>query len=309
MIVALAGGVGGARLANGLAACLPPDELLVIVNVGDDFDHFGLPICPDLDTVCYTLAGLNDPQQGWGLAGESWSFMAAIRRLGGEDWFNLGDRDLATHVMRRLLLEQHSLSEATRQIAEKLGVRHRVAPATDDRLRSIIDSDEGRLAFQDYFVRRRAAPVFRAICFDGVDEARPSAAFAAALDDPALDAIILCPSNPVLSLAPILAIQGVRERLCQSPAPVVAVSPFIGGSAVKGPAAKILEELGISRDPLGLASYFGDVLDGLVIDQADADSPRPDIPVLVTETLMRDDAGQKRLAADVLDFTRQLRDR
>lgn len=309
MIVALAGGVGGARLANGLAACLPPDELLVVVNVGDDFDHFGLPICPDLDTVCYTLAGLNDPQQGWGIAGESWNFMAAIGRLGGEDWFNLGDRDLATHVMRRLLLEQHSLSEATRQIADKLGVRHRVAPATDDRLRSIIDSDEGRLAFQDYFVRRRAAPVFRAISFDGVDEARPSAAFDAALDDRALDAIILCPSNPVLSLAPILAIQGVRERLCQSPAPVVAVSPFIGGSAVKGPAAKILEELGISRDPLGLASYFGDVLDGLVIDQADADSPRPDIPVLVTETLMRDDAGQKRLAADVLDFTRQLRDR
>lgn len=309
MIVALAGGVGGARLANGLAACLLPDELLIVVNVGDDFEHFGLPICPDLDTVCYTLAGLNDPQQGWGLAGESWNFMTAIGRLGGDDWFNLGDRDLATHVMRRLLLEQHSLSETTRQIATKLGVAHRVAPATDDRLRSIIDSDEGRLAFQDYFVRRRAAPVFRAITFDGVDKARPSAAFDAALDDPDLDAIILCPSNPVLSLAPILAIQGVRERLRQSRAPVVAVSPFIGGTAVKGPAAKILEELGISRDPLGLADYLGDVLDGLVIDRADADSSLPDIPVFVTETLMRDEAGQKRLATEVLDFVRQLRDR
>lgn len=309
MIVALAGGVGGARLANGLAACLLPDELLIVVNVGDDFEHFGLPICPDLDTVCYTLAGLNDPQQGWGLAGESWNFMNAIGRLGGDDWFNLGDRDLATHVMRRLLLEQHSLSETTRQIATRLGVAHRVAPATDDRLRSIIDSDEGRLAFQDYFVRRRAAPVFRAIAFDGVDKARPSAAFDAALDDPDLDAIILCPSNPVLSLAPILAIQGVRERLRQSRAPVVAVSPFIGGTAVKGPAAKILEELGISRDPLGLADYLGDVLDGLVIDRADADSSLPDIPVFATETLMRDEAGQKRLATEVLDFARQLRDR
>lgn len=306
MIVALAGGVGGARMANGLAACLPAEDLLVAVNVGDDFEHLGLPICPDLDTVCYTLAGRNDRERGWGLANESWAFMAAIRELGGEDWFNLGDRDLATHVIRRTLLESHSLSEATQRIAERLGIVHRIVPATDDRLRSIIHSDEGALAFQDYFVRRRAAPVFQAISFDGAETARPSPAFATALDDPALEAIILCPSNPILSIAPILAIGDVRDRLRRSTAPVVAISPFIGGQAVKGPAAKILEELGIPRSPQGLIDCLGDIVDGLVIDNSDAAAPRPDMPLLVTDTLMRDDGDQKRLAGEVLAFARAL---
>jgi len=307
MIVALAGGVGGARMANGLAACLPPNDLLVVVNVGDDFEHLGLPICPDLDTVCYTLAGLNDRERGWGLAGESWNFMAAIRDLGGQDWFNLGDRDLATHIMRRTLLETLSLSDVTRHIADRLGIAHRIVPATDDRLRSIVYSEEGALAFQDYFVRHRAEPVFRSIRFEGAEAARPSPAFAAALDDPALEAIILCPSNPILSIAPILAIGDVRDRLRRSPAPVVAVSPFIGGDAIKGPAAKIFKELNIPCNPQGLVDCVGDVVDALVIDSVDAAAPCPDLPVLVTDTLMRDDADQQRLAREVLAFARSLK--
>lgn len=307
MIIALAGGVGGARMANGLAACLRPEDLLVVVNVGDDFEHLGLPISPDLDTVCYTLAGLNDRERGWGLAGDSWNFMAAIRELGGEDWFNLGDRDLATHIMRRSLLETHSLSDVTRHISERLGIVHRIVPATDDRLRSIVHSDEGALAFQDYFVRRRAEPVFKSIDFDGAEAARPSPAFAAALDDPDLEAIILCPSNPILSIAPILAISGVRDRLRRSPAPVLAISPFIGGEAIKGPAAKIFKELNIPCSPQGLISCLDDVVDALVIDHADAESPGTGLPTLATDTLMRDDAGQKRLAGDVLAFARSVR--
>ena len=294
-------------MANGLAACLRPEDLLVVVNVGDDFEHLGLPISPDLDTVCYTLAGLNDRERGWGLAGESWNFMAAIRELGGEDWFNLGDRDLATHIMRRSLLEAHSLSDVTRHISERLGIVHRIVPATDDRFRSIVHSDEGALAFQDYFVRRRAEPVFRSIDFDGAEAARPSPAFAAALDDPDLEAIILCPSNPILSIAPILAISGVRDRLRRSPAPVLAISPFIGGEAIKGPAAKIFKELNIPCSPQGLISCLDDVVDALVIDHADAVSPGTGLPTLATDTLMRDDAGQKRLAGDVLAFARSVR--
>ncbi|MGC6329052.1 2-phospho-L-lactate transferase [Rhizorhabdus sp. FW153] len=307
MIVALAGGVGGARMAHGLAACLPPDDLLVVVNVGDDFEHLGLPICPDLDTVCYTLAGRNDRERGWGFAGESWSFMAAIRDLGGEDWFNLGDRDLATHIIRRTLLETQSLSDVTRHIADRLGIAHPIVPATDDRLRSIVHSEEGVLAFQDYFVRRRAEPVFTSIRFEGAEAARPSPAFDAALDDPALEAVILCPSNPILSIAPILAIGDVRDRLRRSPAPVVAVSPFIDGDAIKGPAAKIFKELHIPCNPQGLISCLGDVVDALVIDGADAAASCPDLPVLVTDTLMRDDAGQQRLAREVLAFARSLK--
>jgi LPPG:FO 2-phospho-L-lactate transferase len=307
MIMALAGGVGGARMANGLAACLPPEDLLVVVNVGDDFEHLGLPISPDLDTVCYTLAGLNDRERGWGLAGESWNFMAAIRELGGEDWFNLGDRDLATHILRRTLLETQSLSEVTRHICERLGIVHRIVAATDDRLRSIVHSDEGTLAFQDYFVGRRAEPAFRSIDFDGAEAARPSPAFAAALDDPDLEAIILCPSNPVLSIAPILAIGDVRDRLRRSPAPVLAISPFIGGEAIKGPAAKIFNELNIPCSPQGLISCLGDVVDALVIDHADAESSGTGLPTLATDTLMRDDAGQKRLASEVLAFARSVR--
>jgi LPPG:FO 2-phospho-L-lactate transferase len=307
MILALAGGVGGARLAKGLAAVLAPDQLSIIVNVGDDFEHLGLLVCPDLDTVCYTLAGVNNAAQGWGLEGESWAFMDALGKLGGETWFNLGDRDLATHVIRKGMLGQETLSAITAHLAGKLGIAHRIAPMSDDPVRSIVDTDEGELAFQHYFVRRRAAPRFRSIRFEGIEAARPSPAFLAALGDPALEAIVFCPSNPVLSIAPILALPDIRARLEARTVPIVAVSPFIGGQAVKGPAAKIMEEIGIATTPAGLASYYGGLLDGIVIDHQDGDARVPGVALHVTDTLMRDLDDQRRLAMETLAFARSLR--
>jgi LPPG:FO 2-phospho-L-lactate transferase len=307
MILALAGGVGGARLAKGLAAELPPERLSIIVNVGDDFEHLGLLVCPDLDTVCYTLGGVNNAAQGWGLEGESWAFMDALGKLGGETWFNLGDRDLATHVTRTGMLGRATLSEITAHLARKLGIAHKIAPMSDDPVRSIVDTDEGELAFQHYFVRRRAAPVFRSIRFEGIEKAKPSPAFLAALDDPALEAIILCPSNPVLSIAPILALPGVRARLEARKVPIVAVSPFIGGQAVKGPAAKIMEEIGVATTPTGLSDYYRGLLDGIVIDHADGDASVPGTALHVTDTLMRDLDDQRRLASETLAFARSLR--
>ena len=307
MILALAGGVGGARLARGLAAILPEEKLTVAVNTGDDFEHLGLLVCPDIDTVCYTLAGVNDPVQGWGLAGESWAFMDALGGLGGEDWFRLGDRDLATHVLRTAMIGRQSLSEVTAVLARRMGVIHHVVPMSDDRVRTIVDTDEGVLAFQHYFVRRRAEPRFRSIRFDGIETAMPSPGLLAALDDPALDAIILCPSNPVLSIAPILALPGLRTRLAGRGVPIVAVSPFIRGRAVKGPAAKIMAELGIAPTPAGLAGWYDGLLDGIVIDRADAEEGDAGILRLVTRTLMRTPDDQRRLAEESLAFARSLR--
>ena len=306
MILALAGGVGGARLARGLAAVLPPEKLNIIVNVGDDFEHLGLLVCPDLDTVCYTLGGVNNEAQGWGLQGESWAFMDALGKLGGETWFNLGDRDLATHITRKAMLGRESLSTITAFLAGKLGIAHKIAPMSDDPVRSIVDTDEGELAFQHYFVRRRAEPRFRSIRFEGVEQASPSPAFLAALGDPSLEAIILCPSNPVLSIAPILALPGIRARLDARKVPIVAVSPFIGGHAIKGPAAKIMAEIGIATTPAGLASYYGGLLDGIVIDRADGDAQVPGTALHVTDTLMHDFDDQRRLAGETLDFARSL---
>lgn len=311
MILALAGGVGGARLAKGLATQLPPEELTIVVNTGDDFEHLGLHISPDIDTVTYTLAGLNNTQQGWGLAGETWSFMAALKRLGGETWFQLGDQDMATHVERTWRLKSHTLSAITAEFCTRLGVRHRIAPMTDDRVRTMVDTDEGLLAFQDYFVRRQCAPRFRGVSIAGIDTARPSEALLTALADPSLSAIILCPSNPVLSIHPILSLPGITDLLKRRRAPVIAVSPFIGGKAVKGPAAKILQELMLPVSPSGVASYYGGLLDGLVIDHADRqfadtlDGPA----VLVTDTLMRDLDDQSRLARETLEFAQSVAQR
>ncbi|CAI10694.1 conserved hypothetical protein (plasmid) [Aromatoleum aromaticum EbN1] len=308
MILALAGGVGGARLARGLAAALAPEALTIIVNTGDDFEHLGLHVSPDIDTVMYTLAGLNNRQQGWGLAGESWAFMSALRRLGGATWFQLGDQDLATHVERTWRLKTQPLSAVTAEFCARLNVRHRVVPMTDDPVRTLVDTDEGRLAFQDYFVRRQSAPRFRAISLAGIEAARPHSALAAALADPALAAIVICPSNPVLSIRPILALPGITELLRRRRAPVVAVSPFIGGQAIKGPAAKIMHELGLPVSPAGLASFYGDLLDGLVIDRADAALAEglAGPAIMATNTLMRDDADQERLARETLHFASRL---
>jgi LPPG:FO 2-phospho-L-lactate transferase len=298
----LAGGVGGAKLANGLTAHLAPDQLTVVVNTGDDFEHLGLYISPDLDTVTYTLAGLNNGEQGWGLAGESWTTLNAIRRLGGEDWFLLGDQDLATHILRTQRLRRETLSAITADFCRAFGIKHSVIPMTDDPVRTIIETDEGRLAFQDYFVRRRCVPHFVDIAFDGIAEARPSPAFLAALDDPALAAIVICPSNPILSIRPITSLAGIAERLRRSTVPVIAISPFIGNQAVKGPAAKILRELGLPVSPAGVISCYGDLIDILVVDRTDAEAAREiaNVEILVTDTVMKNPADQARLAADIL---------
>lgn len=308
-ILALAGGVGGAKLANGLAARLGPDELTIVVNTGDDFDHLGLRICPDVDTVTYTLAGLNNRELGWGISGETWTTMEALERLGGPAWFRLGNQDLATHLVRTQRLATETLSQVTAYLCGQLGVRHPVIPMTDDRVASIIETDIGRLSFQDYFVRNQCRPQFAGIAFDGIETAAPSSGFLAALNDPDLAAIVICPSNPVLSILPILDLPGVRDRLARLSVPVVAISPFIGGEAVKGPAAKIMRELGMPVSAAAMAMIYGDLLDAVVIDEGDnADLPER-LHRLATDTLMRDPGDQARLAGEVLAFARRITDR
>ncbi len=312
MIIALAGGVGGAKLVHGLAQTLPPERLLAVVNTGDDFTHLGLPVCPDLDTVMYTLAGLANPETGWGIAGESWRFMDSLGRLGGETWFRLGDQDLATHVRRKGLLGAGlSLSAATRELASALGVRHRLVPATDDPLRTRVTTDAGEIDFQDYFVRQQCRPTLRALRFEGAAQARPSPAFAEALADPALEAVVICPSNPYLSIDPVLAIGGVREALTAIDVPVIAVSPIVGGQAIKGPAAKIMRELGREPSALEVARHYRGLVDGLVIDTADAGDANA-IAALgmtphVTGTVMKSDADRASLASEVLALAARLR--
>jgi LPPG:FO 2-phospho-L-lactate transferase len=307
-VLALAGGVGGAKLAEGLAAILPPGELTVAVNVGDDFEHLGLHISPDIDTVTYTLAGLNNKEQGWGLEGETWNFITALERLGGETWFRLGDRDIATHIERTRRLKTETLSSVTADFVTRLGIKQRIVPVSDDPVRTMVQTDQGLLAFQDYFVRLRCAPRVEKLEFPGIDGMKPSAGLLAALAAPDLEAIIICPSNPFLSILPILSIPGIRLALEGRSAPLVAVSPIIGGEAVKGPAAKIMDELGYTVSSVGVAGFYGRLLDGLMIAQVDAHlAPEIDGPeVLVGDTMMRDSEDRRRVAAEVLTFARDL---
>ena len=307
-VVALCGGIGGAKLALGLYRTLAPHSLTVVVNTGDDFEHLGLTICPDMDTVAYTLAGLSDRDRGWGLAGESWSFMEALKRLGGEDWFLLGDHDLATHVQRTARLRGgHALSDVCREFAARLGIAARLLPATDDPLRTMVLTPEGRLAFQTYFVARRCVPEVIGIAFDGADRARLQPEVAAALASDDVEAIVICPSNPYLSVDPILAIPGFREALAAAPAPVVAVSPVVGGRAIKGPTAKIMRELGRPVTVAVIAAHYHGLLDGLVVDQADAAGlPSLDLPTIATQTVMSSMDDRDALARTVLAFAATL---
>ena len=306
MILALAGGVGGAKLAFGLARALPPGELIVAVNTGDDFEHLGLHISPDLDTVMYTLAGVANPATGWGYAGETWQFMEALERLGGPTWFRLGDRDLATHLERTRRLKQgESLSAVTRELCERLGVRHTIVPMSDDPVRTVVHTDEGELEFQDYFVRRRCKPRVRRIEYRGAESARAADLFGKALARPDLRGIVICPSNPYLSIAPVLALPGVREAIERRRVTSVAVSPLIGGQAVKGPAAKLMAELGVEVSSVEIARGYARLADVLLLDRADAAlagavqalGPRPQ----VTDTLMRSDADRERVARACLE--------
>jgi LPPG:FO 2-phospho-L-lactate transferase len=307
-VVAICGGIGGAKLALGLYRVLGPGQLTVIVNTGDDFEHLGLHISPDLDTVLYTLGGIADPQRGWGRADETWNFMAALGRFGGETWFQLGDRDLATHVSRTEWLRGGGkLSEFARRTADALGISAQIVPMSDDAVRTIVQTTEGELPFQHYFVRRRCEPIVEGIRFHGATAAAPSAGIVEQLANPLVRAIVICPSNPYLSVDPILAIAGIRDALANSATPVIAVSPIVSGQAVKGPTAKIMRELGVAVNTKAIAAHYRGLIDGLVIDEADAaDVAAADVPIMVTRTLMKDVADRERLAGDVLAFADEL---
>ncbi|MEE8334551.1 MAG: 2-phospho-L-lactate transferase [Alphaproteobacteria bacterium] len=314
LVLALAGGVGGAKLANGLAGVLTPEELVIAVNTGDDFEHLGMHISPDLDSVMYRLAGLNDTARGWGVKDESWQFMAALGALGGETWFNLGDRDLATHVERtRRLAAGDALSSVTAALCSALGIAHTVTPMSDEAVRTFVLSGGLRIPFQRYFVEQNCKPVSDGFVFDGSEEAKPAPALATALAAPELAAIVICPSNPFVSIRPILSIPAVSQALARRRVPVVAVSPLIGGAAVKGPAAKMMAEQGLPVSSAGIATAYGDIIDGLVIDSADAGEAATieagSVRVLVTETLMQGTEEEERLALSVLEFAAKLRPR
>lgn len=313
-VLALAGGVGGAKLCVGLSKTLAPEELQIVVNTGDDFWHLGLAISPDIDSVLYALAGLNDAERGWGRAGETWNFMAALERLGAPTWFKLGDLDLATHVWRtEQLLLAETLSQITNDLARRLGIAHRVAPMSDDAVETMVDTEEGRLPFQKYFVARQCRPRLLGLHFEGASDADLAPAFAAALQSPALKAIVLCPSNPFVSIAPILALKQARRALENRAAPLVAVSPIVGGRAIKGPAAKMMAELGLDISPLGIARHYGSLLDGLVIDEQDAQFQNRleamGCKVHVCNTIMRSDQDRIALAQATLDFAATLQRR
>jgi LPPG:FO 2-phospho-L-lactate transferase len=266
-IVALAGGVGGAKLADGLARVLG-DRLAVVVNTGDDFSHLGLHISPDLDTVMYTLAGIANPQTGWGIAGETWNFMDQIARIGGPTWFRLGDRDLATHALRTHRLDaRDTLSAVTADLCKALGIAPALIPMSDDAVRTMIRTPDGELPFQDYFVRLACAVPVTGIRYDGAAAARVNPALAR-LEGVA--AIVICPSNPYLSVDPILAVPGMRAWVKAQGVPIVAVSPIVGGAAIKGPAAKIMRELGVAATAATVARHYAGVIDGIVIDEVDA---------------------------------------
>ena len=307
MIVALSGGIGGAKLALGLAHETEPDELAVIANTGDDFVHLGLAISPDLDTLLYTLAGLDNQELGWGRRDESWTAMETLAQLGGANWFRLGDRDLALHLVRSArLAEGESLSAVTEALRTRLGVRPRLLPATDDPLRTVLHTDQGVLAFQEYFVHRRCAPVVHAIDYAGAAAARPLPAALAAIA--AAEAVVICPSNPFLSIDPILAVPGLRTALAATAAPVVAVSPLIGGRAVKGPTAKLMAELGLPVTARAVAAHYAPLLDLMVADPDDAATlAGSGIEAVAAPTLMRTLADKRGLARVVLDAARRAR--
>lgn len=308
-VVALAGGVGGAKLAAGLETALPPGDLSVVVNTADDFDLWGLRVCPDLDTVMYTLAGLANPDTGWGVADESFNGLAMISAYGEDAWFKLGDKDLATHILRTQRLHAGDrLSTVTAGLAGALGVRAALLPMCDEPVSTVLKTPAGLLDFQNYFVRRGQRDEVRGMDLRGIEDARVPVEVSKAIAE--AEAVIFCPSNPVVSLGPILAVPGLREALASSPAPKVAVSPIIGGRALKGPADKMLRSLGHEVSSAGIARMYSGVVDAMVIDQADGGEEAPisalGMRVLATNTIMRDETDRERLGREVLDFCAEL---
>jgi LPPG:FO 2-phospho-L-lactate transferase len=307
-VVALSGGVGGAKLAHGLARVLAAQDLTIIVNTGDDFRHLGLHVSPDIDSVLYALAGLADPVKGWGRRDETWNFMAALAGLGGETWFELGDADLAMHVERSWRLTAgETLSAVTDRLRRRLGIGARIVPMSDDPVRTRVHTDAGWLDFQEYFVHRRCEPAVRALEYAGAGRARAQADALAALGRPDLRAVVICPSNPFLSIEPMLALPELRAALGQTAAPVVAVTPIIGGQSVKGPAAKMLRELGLEASSAAVARRYAGLVDLFLSDAADpAPEPVPGLEFARAPTLMSGVEEREGLARAVLGLADQL---
>lgn len=308
-VVALSGGVGGAKLSLGLYRALPPGELTIIVNTGDDFDHLGLRVCPDVDTTLYTLSGVEHRERGWGRRDETWTLMRALGELGAETWFQLGDADTALHLVRTQRLRAGApLSRVIAEFAGRLGIAATILPMTDAEVATRIDTDEGELTFQDYFVRRRCEPTTCAIRFAGAAHAPAAPGVREALADPTLEAIVLCPSNPYLSIDPLLAVPELRAALERRRVPLIAVSPLIGGAAVKGPTAKIMRELAIETSVRAIAAHYRGLIDALVIDATDAAAAAGlEVPAYATRTLMTTLDDRIRLARFVLECARGLR--
>lgn len=299
-VVLLVGGVGGAKLAHGLAQVLPPKSLTVIVNTGDDFWHYGLRVCPDLDTVMYTLGGLVDKVNGWGIAGDTRNMLAGLQRYGEEPWFGLGDQDLATHLLRtQMWRDGKRLTEITRSLTKRLGISHQILPMTDAPVRTMIDTVEyGELEFQTYFVRYRWQPTVKAIRLDGIEAASVSPEAQAALER--ADAILVGPSNPWLSIAPIVSVPGMREIILSRNVPRVAVSPIVQGQAIKGPAAKLMAELGYEVSAQAVANYYGDIITGYVHDERDTGLILNNKEVTSFDTIMVDNEDRVVLARKIL---------
>jgi len=304
-LLALTGGVGGAKLALGLAKVLPPGDVVFAVNTGDDFEHLGLHISPDVDTLTYTLAEVANPVAGWGRKDETWRFMDAMERFGGETWFRLGDADLALHLHRRKLLDEGwSLTAVTREIAGRLGVKHEIVPMSDDPVRTRVITPDGPLAFQHYFVRDRCKPRAVGFEFAGASTARVSPA----IPFESANAVVVCPSNPYVSVDPILAVRGMREGLLETGAPIVAVSPIVGGRAIKGPTAKMMRELGVPTTTTAAARHYEGLASHFVLDQVDAGA-EPEVAALgmhttVAQTVMTTLDDRVQLAKAVLEFIR-----
>ena len=303
-ILAITGGVGGAKLALGLSKILNPDELLFLVNTGDDFQHLGLEISPDLDSLLYALSGKNNPELGWGRANETWACISELEELGADSWFRLGDRDLALHLVRTQMLNQGAtLQNVADRLSESLGIDHRIAPMSNDKISTTVNTPNGKLAFQEYFVRERCEPAVIDFDFEGIEKSTPNPVVMSWLDE--CDGIIICPSNPYVSVDTILSVPKYRDAFQSKP--VIAVSPIVGGLAIKGPAAKMMKELGVPPTPIAVAKHYGSLLSGFVLDQTDHEQAKDiAIPSIVTQTIMLTLQDRIGLAEQCVRFLEEL---
>ena len=303
-ILAITGGVGGAKLALGLSKILTPDELLFLVNTGDDFQHLGLEISPDLDSLLYALSGKNNPELGWGRANETWACISELEELGADSWFRLGDRDLALHLVRTQMLNQGAtLQNVADRLSESLGIDHRIAPMSNDKISTTVNTPNGKLAFQEYFVREQCEPAVIDFAFEGIEKSTPNPVVMSWLDE--CDGIIICPSNPYVSVDTILSVPKYRDAFQSKP--VIAVSPIVGGLAIKGPAAKMMKELGVPPTPIAVAKHYGSLLSGFVLDQTDHEQAK-DIPIpsIVTQTIMLTLQDRIALAEQCVRFLEEM---